>query len=265
MKEKFEQIFFGGLPDDPDFKPENNDIFIKMNQANVDVDFCGAHLQDKFSELYEDKYNIDDRIRMNGLDAYGEFFKAVAVELKEREVVLQKLLKRADNDLVREYFGLFFYDSSESDYWKKISWLLSEDKENKFDFLRKFNIDQLREFESNLDLLNINEADFSKRKREKIEQNRKDKQRKDKIERERLGKSLSGYFANNKKLFILVIKALGLKNINTIKQITELSLEKLVAFEKMVEDIENKTRELGGSRFEDEDLIMGFEELNKVV
>jgi len=263
MKQLFGGNFFGESQDDSNFKPENNDIFLRKEELSKVVGLCSEVAAERFARLNEDKYNIDDLIKREGKKAFDELFLTIENDLKERAVLLDNLSERFDDETVKDFFEFRMYKSSEQeDYWDKINFTAYAIGTDHF---KNYDLDQLRKLEQGLNFLNINEADVSNTKKEILKKERVDQQRKEKLKRAMLGKKMSQYFEgyNHEKLLRLIVGKLGFSNINTAKQLPELSLEKLEILQKMVDDVAEKTEKLGGHERDIEDLIMGFEEVIK--
>lgn len=227
----------------------------------------------EYYNLYEDEENIKDIINKVGYGKYVELMKKMESEFKAREGVIKNFFEKINNlgaDIVQKYFSQNYQTLRTSDFWRKVYqspdigrinfYFIDNMDSGNFDFVNELDFNTLRDFADEFEKLDINpssvlEKNKELQKRKRIAERRGAKQRK-KILVDYLSKEL----INKHELFAQITARLGLSEINN-KALESCKPEDLAQIEDLFRKIKKNTKELGGDEYEEEDLLLGLEEL----
>ena len=226
--------------------------------------------QKEFLELYaefdedEDNINFEDYSNLIGQERYTRLFKKAEEELNEKKEIIKdfgEIIKSLDMEIVKKYFSQNFENFSNNLYWKKNDFLLIELTSGNFDFAQKLNLTALRELIIEFKKLNIDPEAVVKKEKEKELQERIWEKKKNKIAKARLIKKLSEKLFYKRKLFNKILTFLKINNIKNTKSLNNLKLKDIENIKNFYDKIEERTKELGGDVYNEDDLLLGLEEL----
>jgi hypothetical protein len=256
MKNKFDIIINIPADENKEDLPLNKALFEKMEEYRNRIKFCSQTVRENFYDLYEDKYNFDDVISSSeGEEAYERLFKGIENDLQNRENLLIELKNRLSDETMREYLktntdiidhkGVNAYNVIKGD----------------FESLEKADLDLLSKIK-----LELNDSDYNKEAvLDEIDKRRREKfiieKKIGKKERVKLIKELHGFILHFPNLSRLMREHLDLQSVLDQNSLKQLKTEELQMLNDLCKKIERKAIELGGNKFDEEDLILGFEEL----
>ena len=226
--------------------------------------------QNEFLELYaefdedEDNMNFEDYSNLIGQDRYIRLFKKVEEELNERKEIIKdflEIIKGLNVKIVKKYFSQNFSNLNNNQYWKKNDFLFIQLTSGNFDFEQKLNLTALRKLIIEFKKLNIDPEAVVKKEEEQKLQNRIEIKKENKRAKKELIKELLSKLDYKRKLSSKILILLGINKIKNIKNLDNLKLDDIEHINNFYNKVEEQTKKLGGDVYDEDDLLLGLEEL----